>query len=152
MNNKFSLISVLLLSSVTLTACASVREWSGMDDRTPDEFRVLSKAPLVMPPDYKLRPPRAGTPTAQNLSPSSQAINALFPGRTKLPPAPSAGEDAVLDKLGTRSISGNIRSVVSGDDTVVVEKGDLLDDVLTSGEVSNSPDGSHILKGADDNS
>ena len=40
------------------TACASgSKERSGV----PDEFRVVKKAPLTVPPEYSLRPPERGT-------------------------------------------------------------------------------------------
>jgi len=145
-NSKPKLFSVIVIASLTLGACGTMRELSGLDKNTPDEFRVLSKPPLVMPPDYNLRPPRAGEPAPQQLTPSAQAISALFPGRTKLPPAASAGENALTKTVGGNQVSANIRSMVSGDDTIVVEKGELLVDILTSEEVANSPDGSQIVR------
>ena len=149
--SKAKVLSVILVTSLGLGACGTMQDLSGMNKRTPDEFRVLSKAPLVMPPDYNLRPPRAGEPAPQQLTPSAQAINALFPGRTTLPPAASAGENALTNAIGSASISANIRSLVSGDDTIVVEKGALLRDVLTSGEVEQSSDGSHISRSTPNN-
>lgn len=144
--SRTGVVSLLLIASLSVGACGTMRELSGMGDRTPDEFRVLSKAPLVMPPDYTLRPPRAGEPAPQQLTPSSQAISALFPGRTTMPPAPSAGENALTQTVGSQSVSSNIRSLVADDGTIVVEKGNLLRDVLTSDELADAPDGSHITR------
>lgn len=145
--SRTSLISLLLLASVGLGACSKVRDLSGIDKRVPDEFRVLSKPPLVMPPDYNLRPPQAGAPTPQQLTPSAQAISALFPGRTVLPPAASAGETEMIEAVGLGGVSANVRSMAGGDEgTIVVEKGALLRDVLTSGEVANAPDTSQITR------
>ena len=45
---------------------------------TPDEFRVVTKAPLVVPPDYALRPPAPGEPRPQELQPESAARTALL--------------------------------------------------------------------------
>ncbi len=149
--SKAKVLSVILVTSLGLGACGTMQDLSGMNKRTPDEFRVLSKAPLVMPPDYNLRPPRAGEPAPQQLTPSAQAINALFPGHTTLPPAASAGENALIKTIGSAAVSANIRSLVSGDDTIVVEKGALLRDVLTSGEVEQSSDGSHISRSTPNN-
>lgn len=145
-SSKLSILSVVIITSLGLGACGTMRELSGLDKKTPDEFRVLSKPPLVMPPDFNLRPPRAGEPAPQQLTSSAQAINALFPGRTTLPPAASAGENALTRKVGANSVSPNIRSVVSDDETIVVEKGGLLVDVLTTGEVTDAPDGSQISR------
>jgi hypothetical protein len=44
---------------------------------TPDEFRVVTKAPLVVPPEYALRPPAPGEPRPQELQPESAARAAL---------------------------------------------------------------------------
>ena len=51
-------LSLLALGAVCLatTACSS----GARGTRTPDEFRVVTKAPLIVPPDYSLRPPGAG--------------------------------------------------------------------------------------------
>jgi hypothetical protein len=45
---------------------------------TPDEFRVIAKAPLVVPADYALRPPAPGEPRPQELQPESAARQALL--------------------------------------------------------------------------
>ena len=51
-------LSCLLLA----TACtgSSVREMVGIDSRAPDEFRVVSRPPLSVPPQFNLRPPAIG--------------------------------------------------------------------------------------------
>src|SRR3546814_5174685 len=46
--------------------------------RSPDEFRVVSRAPLTLPPDYNLRPPEPGAPRPQVGTPSQQAERAVF--------------------------------------------------------------------------
>ncbi len=54
-----------LLSACILTACASgeVRENLGLNREAPDEFRVVSRPPLSVPPDFYLRPPEPGAPS-----------------------------------------------------------------------------------------
>ena len=51
-----------LVAAVGLAGCSSTRQALGMTKVTPDEFRVVTKAPLVVPPDYSLRPPAPGEP------------------------------------------------------------------------------------------
>jgi hypothetical protein len=49
-------------SLLTLTACggaSGIRETLGIDNRAPDEFRVVSRPPLSVPPQFNLRPPSA---------------------------------------------------------------------------------------------
>lgn len=145
-NLKFGLkiAAVSVIASLTLGACSQLSKLAGSQKNPPDEFKIVNKPPLVMPPDFNLRPPRPGAPEPQNLSPTAQAINALFPGRTTLPPPASAGENALLDTIGAGASSANIRSNAGDDTTLVVEKGALLRDLLTAGELEGAPDGSSV--------
>ena len=66
----------------------------------PDEFRVVTKAPLTLPPDYDLRPPAPGEPRPQELQPESAARLALLgearqrqPCRRREAAGPEAGGD-----------------------------------------------------------
>jgi hypothetical protein len=53
--------SALCVSALLLGACggATVKEMVGLDNRAPDEFRVVSRPPLSVPPQFDLRPPSA---------------------------------------------------------------------------------------------
>lgn len=53
-----------LLIPLLCTACASgdVRETLGLNKNAPDEFRVVSRPPLSVPPEFTLRPPAPGEP------------------------------------------------------------------------------------------
>ena len=69
---------------------------------TPDEFAVARNAPLVIPPDFSLSPPVAGTAALSAGDAQQQAIDALFGG-----PAPrSAGETSLLDAAGREQRAG----------------------------------------------
>ncbi len=140
----FAVIAIVVLTS--LAGCSTIRNLGGNAKNAPDEFKVVNKPPLSMPPDYSLRPPRSGVPQPQNLTASQNTINALFPGRTVLPPPASKGEQALINAIGAAGQSANIRSFVGDDKTIVVEKGSLLDDVLTMSERSDGSDGSHLTR------
>jgi len=56
----FCLCSLMLLSG-----CSDFRKAVGMDRTGPDEFAVESRAPLTIPPDFELRPPKPGAPRPQ---------------------------------------------------------------------------------------
>ena len=60
-------ILTLLIASVALSAggCSNLRGWMGADKAPPDEFRVVTRAPLSLPPDYGLVAPRPGAPRPQ---------------------------------------------------------------------------------------
>ena len=51
------LVPLVALSAITLTGCGII----GGRPQAPDEFQVARNAPLVIPPDYSLTPPVAGT-------------------------------------------------------------------------------------------
>lgn len=65
---KSSATFFLLGSALLLSACggtgASVRDTLGLSKKAPDEFRVVSRPPLSVPPEFNLRPPAEGGETA----------------------------------------------------------------------------------------
>jgi hypothetical protein len=57
----------LIIAGVALSAtgCSNLRGWMGGDKVAPDEFRVVTRAPLSLPPDYGLVAPQPGAPRPQ---------------------------------------------------------------------------------------
>ncbi|MGI9439577.1 MAG: DUF3035 domain-containing protein [Parvibaculales bacterium] len=52
---------ILLVAGLALaTSLAGCAETFGYGKNAPDEFNVVKKPPLILPPDYRLRPPQAG--------------------------------------------------------------------------------------------
>lgn len=87
-------ILLAALVPLALAACGSgddVSRTFGLTRDAPDEFQVTTRAPLSMPPDYKLRPPRPGAPRPQEQSPREAAEAALAP-QSVLSGTPGAGE------------------------------------------------------------
>ncbi|MBV8199408.1 MAG: DUF3035 domain-containing protein [Acidobacteria bacterium] len=63
-----------------LAACGGdLSRTFGFTRDAPDEFRVTTRAPLSMPPDYTIRPPRPGASRPQEQSERFQAEEALAP-------------------------------------------------------------------------
>lgn len=89
----------LLLS---LGACSGIGNALGFSKRPPDEFEVLAKAPLVVPPDYNLRPPAEEELALQERNPRDMAFKALFPQRARpaMPAMPA-------DDIGVSPIGGS---------------------------------------------
>ena len=105
----------------------------------PDEFEVVGRKPLVVPPDSEMRPPRPGEPRAQSIDPGQRALDALFPGRNlKAPPMPSGGEIALLRRTGGGD--ADVRSVVWEKEPKLVKKSLMLADILHAGERQYSSD------------
>jgi hypothetical protein len=76
----------------------------------PDEFRVVTKAPLVVPPDYALRPPTPGEPRPQELQPESVARNALLGQRDA--ETRSQGETLLVHRAGADKADPLVRYVI----------------------------------------
>ena len=55
-------VSLLTLSALTLSACESTKEQFDFSKKAPDEFAVVKRAPLAMPPSYELTAPKPGAP------------------------------------------------------------------------------------------
>ena len=88
-------ISLALL----LGACESVKEQLSLNKTSPDEFAVVTSAPLSLPPDYKLRPPDPGAPRPQGISVQERVKAALF----DTTPSPGAGNGGAASGAGARS-------------------------------------------------
>lgn len=55
----------------------SVRDALGMGKRAPDEFAVVKREPLIIPPGYDLRPPRPGAPSVTAANADARARAAM---------------------------------------------------------------------------
>lgn len=122
---KISIALGVTAASVALAGCGS----SGVLGRDrPDEFAVARNAPLVIPPDFSLVPPRAGEPTPQGADARTQALEALFGG-----PAPrSEAERQMLNQAGTANAVVGARSVAGDPETQVVDKGAVTQTILNA--------------------
>lgn len=133
-------VSVLLVATVGLAACG------GKGKITPDEFEVVNRAPLVVPPEAELAPPRPGAPRAQEINPGRQAYEALFP-KKKIKEQPPKSK-VELDLLRRMASNGaDIRSVSGGpNDKTVVKKTLMLAELLEADERQYRPDNIAITR------
>ncbi len=85
----------------------------GLTRDAPDEYTVTTRAPLSMPPDYNLRPPRPGAARPQEQSQREQAAEALVPQLALGTPqgGVSPGQEALLEQTGP-SAPADIRTRV----------------------------------------
>ena len=147
---RITIAAVLLL---TLMSCAVLKEQVGLTKKAPDEFTVITKAPLVKPPNFSLRPPRPGAKRPQELQPSEQARKALLKagsdGRSTAEYARNSGrnalagvtgtkrlgkvgkaEQALLQKAGATGANSSIRQIVNRETSVLAEKDSSFADRL----------------------
>ena len=123
--SKISSFLLLAVGAGTLAACGS----GGIENRArPDEFAVTRQAPLVVPPDFNLAPPVAGTAGITAGDAQQQAIDTLFG-----PPAPrSPGEVSLLDTAGRGTAQVGIRSTAWDPDTRIVDKGPVTLKIISA--------------------
>ena len=115
---------LIVAGALALGGCGALRGKT----KTLDEFAVARNAPLVIPPDYSLTPPVAGTVGLTATDAQSQAIDALFGG-----PGPrSTTESTILDNAGRDRAAVGARSTAGDPDTRVVDKGSQTPAILNA--------------------
>jgi Protein of unknown function (DUF3035) len=137
-------ILVPLVLIAPLGACSGalsgLKSTLGLEKQAPDEFGVVARAPLSLPPDYGLRPPKAGALRPQDTTPTAAARNTVFHagekdgGTASLPVAQegrTVGEVALLQQAGAGSADPNIRRIVSQENSRLLEADrDLIDRLI----------------------
>ncbi|MGH6872995.1 MAG: DUF3035 domain-containing protein [Rhizomicrobium sp.] len=122
-NSRAAACMVVLAAAAALSGCQSIRQAAGVTKQTPDEFAVVTKAPLVIPPDYNLRPPKPGAVPTNTQSPTGAAEAALFPSDDSSGAAPqpsgggtySDGEKNLLAQAGASNVDHSIRQEIVSD-------------------------------------
>ena len=131
MKSKSALLLCLPLLVTTLSGCQTVSKtyqdvFDGGNNAAP--VAATSRvAPLIVPPDYALKPTQAA-PVRANEGRQEQVLDALFGG----PAQRSVGETAVGTLAGTAE--AGIRSTVGDPDTVTVNKGSVTRDIIAAPE------------------
>jgi len=146
--------SLCLVAGVglALSACSNPRKALGLDKHVPDEFSVVERAPLSLPPDYDLRPPEPGKDRPQEKNPTDQARQAVFGNSdtgnslagtgfslsgfgstsTDTPSAPreTAGEELLMKSAGADQATPDIRQIVNRESSVLAQESKSFTDEL----------------------
>lgn len=98
---------IAALSAFALSACASgtVKDTLGLSRAAPDEFRVVARPPLSVPPQFVLQPPTVGN-VAPNHVPADKKAQSIISGTTP-------DEAAFAQKKKTVSKSKSVSSAES---------------------------------------
>jgi hypothetical protein len=115
-----SAIFVVAAASISLAGCNSLSSAMGADKSTPDEFRTVTIAPLSVPPEYNLRPPRPGEPRPEEIYPDQAARAALLGARGQF--QGSDAEALLVAQAGGGSADPFIRSIIDGESAGIVRK------------------------------
>ena len=133
--------AVFACACLLLAGCGdtwtNVKRGLGMEKVVPDEFAVTASAPLAVPPDFTLRPPRPGAAPTQEKAPVDQARQTVFRASdtqlATLSPAAtdrSEGEDELLKRAGAEDTPKNIREIIANESSVAPDKSGFADKLL----------------------
>jgi hypothetical protein len=122
-------IAILLGAAAALAGCESMRDATGSAKEPPDEFAIVTKAPLVIPPDYNLRPPKPGAAPMNQVEPTQAAQQALLGAdnatvAAAMPGNASMGEKLLLTHAGAQNTDPTIRQDLVADDTALQTSSD----------------------------
>mgnify|MGYP005856229123 CR=1 FL=1 len=121
-------LSVLIVAGLglALAGCSGLGQALGLSKRPPDEFEVVAKQPLTVPPDFNLRPPADEELSLKDQNPREMAYRALFPPRpTRTMPALPADDVSVND--------------LEGDNLDLDETGGFSDDIFSGESTDGQP-------------
>jgi len=153
MMTRFLSLICLLSVAGALGACTEQRSVYGEEKKAPDEFAVYSRAPLSLPPDFGLRPPKPGASRPQQVAPRNEAKQALLGDQA----APTAGQAsapqsapgefspgmlALIRESGADKADPNIRALVNSETVALSGSESVADTILFWRE------GDKTLKGA----
>ncbi|MAF68511.1 MAG: hypothetical protein CMH25_04115 [Micavibrio sp.] len=144
---KITSLLILGASLAGLSACSGAKEKLGLVKDAPDEFAVIRRAPLVVPPELARLPvPQPGAPRPQEKSAQELAAEAVFGenvpqsveddiaennlfadvprDNVNSASQPTAAESALIEAAGAQSASSDIRQVVNeeNEDTAYEEQ------------------------------
>lgn len=123
------LAGAFLLST---SACSNVQATLGLTKQPPDEFTVVRKPPLVMPPNFALRPPvvaelgkdksESAAKAKAALLGQTQGVATVLRAQTASAPAKSIGERALLTRAGAENANPGIRQLILRETTLLEDK------------------------------
>jgi len=138
-------IGTMALAAVVLSGCVL---FDGTRRAGPDEFGVVSRAPLSQPPDFSLRPPRTGAERPNEVTPRDQARSRLLAGTSpsaagqpvgaqnnngfnvQIQSGPSTGEQELLKMAGATNVDPDIRVLVNRESGRVTEDESIVDKLV----------------------
>lgn len=134
---RFKLIAALGLTAA-LAGCGGVTDSLGFGRNPPDEFAVVDRPPLALPPDFDLRPPKPGAPRPQDVNTKQRANTMLFGAKANGAETSSENNETLYDSekvllksAGAENASPDIRETVDREASQkVVGTRHLVNDLL----------------------
>lgn len=115
-----------------LTGCSDVGKALGFSKSVPDEYRVMARPPLSVPPEFHLRPPRPGAEPLHHKDADKEAQRALL-GTTITSGTVTSAESTLLQKAGADKANPNIRQELRQNPDSYTDEKDGFFDKLKAG-------------------
>lgn len=133
---------VLLVALAALGGCQSVKQELGVGRNSPDEFTVVKRAPLSLPPDYGLRPPADGTvPAATGTVNAAKSVVLGEQAVLKSETAPAGGADSLfLQKAGADKADPNVRVEINKENGLIAVENKNIGEKLIFWKAEGNPD------------
>ena len=109
----------LLTAGLALAAAAACQSSGNSGTVTPDDFRVVTKPPLSLPPNYSLRPPPPGTSIPAEVQAAATSVAAFGAG---LGQDASLSERALVAAAQANAVNPAIRAQVDYEETKAIRK------------------------------
>lgn len=123
---KKTLTLIAAGTALALTPACISRDRGFSNANAPDEFRVVTKAPLTIPPEYGLRPPQAGQELPAEVSVERTTTITAFGSTTGSDASPA--ERALIAHAGANAANPVIRGVVDYEEAKTIRRTATLTD------------------------
>jgi hypothetical protein len=125
MKKTFVHAVMISAAAITIAGCQKTKEQFDFSKKPPDEFAVVKRAPLEMPPDFSLPAPKPGAPRPQELSATDMARSAVLGEdaikQTASQNGVSQGEAVLLQRTGAANASPAIRAKVDAETAEIIK-------------------------------
>lgn len=121
-------LAAVLAACTAAAGCQQFSQAIGAEKVAPDEFKIVTRAPLSTPPEYGLRPPGPGEARPAELR-GDQVRAAVF-GQDRGVNA-SAAEKLLIARANAEAVDPNIRNQIDFEAANIVRKSAGFSDRVT---------------------
>ena len=126
-------ILVVLITGSLLSGCSNVRDALGQNKKSPDEFSILARAPLSVPPNFSLRVPNKGMERPQEPSSRNMGRDIIFKkSNSERGKDSKSNSSSIRGLLGTNKANPKIREIINAETKSMVFEDKLVLDKLLS--------------------
>ena len=126
-------ILIVLMMGALLSGCSNVRDALGQNKKSPDEFAILARAPLSVPPNFSLRVPNKGMERPQEPSSRHMGRDLIFKkSNSERGNDSKSNSSSIRGLLGTNKANPKIRKIINAETKNMVFEDKLFLDKLLS--------------------